>query len=180
MRINIMVIPFWEDDPLKNTALKMVRKNLARIIKPREIRGKPIILNPFSTSYLGPWDRVYVENSGIIVVDASWRKLSSHKFTNIRGVHVKIPPLLPANPINYGKPCILSSIEAVAASLYITGFREEYEKVIKLYKWLTVFHELNNELLREYSTVKSYEDLLNIINEYWEIDPCGEIDISEK
>jgi pre-rRNA-processing protein TSR3 len=169
----IMVLLFREDDPSKNTALKLVRAGLAWIVRKREIRGYPLILNPYANEYVGPWHREVVLKYGILVVDASWKKLEPRRFQGLRGVHGKLPPLLPGNPINYGKLCILSSIEAVAAALYITGFKEAYSSMLGLYKWMNTFHTLNAELLEEYANAKSKEDLEKIISTYWgSKEPC--------
>ncbi len=162
----IYVLYLGEDDPSKNTSLKMVRKGYALRIHPRSIRGQPLVLNPYAKKYLGPWLRNHIDKHGILVIDASWKKLSPKK-TRVKGKHYKLPPLLPGNPINYAKPCILSSIEAVAAALYITGYRETYEKLLGLYKWMNTFHTLNQELLEAYSKTKNEEELLKTIQEYW-------------
>lgn len=167
----IMVVYYREDDPQKNTALKMIRKNIAIHVHPRRIHGSPIILDPYSSEYLGSWDRVYVEKYGVIVIDASWKKLSPKKTALIRGQHRKLPPLLPGNPINYAKPCILSSIEAVAAALYITGFIEVYEKLLGLFKWMNTFHTLNREVLEAYRRAKNPQELLETIRDYWGDNP---------
>ena len=149
----IYVIYFREDDPRKNTSLKMVRKGLAKLVDKRyrySIPRKAIILNPFAKEVLTPRDRKYIIKYGIVVVDASWKKLSPRYFRSIRGLHRKLPFLIAGNPVNYGKPYMLSSIEAVTAALYITGFDEVVEKLIGLYKWMNTFITLNKELLNEY------------------------------
>jgi len=169
----ILVVYYREDDPGKNTSLKLIRKGFATLVKPFNIKGKPIVLNPFSNNYLIPKHREYVDKYGLIVVDASWRKLSIDKFINIKGIHLKLPPLIPGNPVNYGKPCILSSIEAVASSLYITHYFETYYELIKLYKWMKTFDDLNKELLEQYSRVNNQEELEKIIKQYWSKEtPC--------
>lgn len=173
MSVRVYAILYREDDPSKNTALKMVREGLAQVIKKRDLRGTPLVLNPFSKVYLGHWLREWVARFGIVVVDASWRMLSGVKFKGIKGVHVKLPPLLAGNPINYAKPCILSSVEAVAAALYITGFTELYEKYLGLYKWMSTFHHLNAELLEVYSKAENVDELVKTIVDYWgDMDPC--------
>ncbi len=149
----IYVIYHREDDPRKNTSLKMVRKGLAELVDKRyrySIPRKAVILNPFAKEVLTPKDREYIIRYGIVVVDASWKKLSPRYFRGIRGLHRKLPFLVAGNPVNYGKPYMLSSIEAVTAALYITGFDEAVEKLIGLYKWMNTFITLNKELLNEY------------------------------
>jgi pre-rRNA-processing protein TSR3 len=164
---------FYEDDPVKNTALKMIRAGIAMRVSRRALKHSLLILNPYSLEYLGPWHRDIVEKYGLLVVDASWHKLSPSKFRSLKGTHVKLPPLIPGNPINYGKTCILSSIEAVAAALFILGFKSEYEKLLGLYKWMKTFNDLNKELLEAYSKTRSQSELVEIIKTFWKIEnPC--------
>ncbi|MCY0868737.1 MAG: DUF367 family protein [Desulfurococcus sp.] len=171
--VRVYIASYREDDPLKNTALRMARRGYAKLVDPRRFKEKTLVLNPFSSIYLGSWHRQTMLEHGILVVDASWRTLTPLKFTGFRGLHVKLPPLLPGNPVNYGKPCTLSSLEAVAASLYITGFTEDYVKLLGLYKWMETFHELNKELLDAYSKAGSPGELESIILEYWPTgSPC--------
>ncbi len=162
-----MVVYMAEDDPRKNTSLKMIRYGLAIRVHLRRVRGTPLVLDPFSTEYLGPWNRGVIEKHGLLVYDCSWKKLAQHGRIRVKGLHRKLPPLLPGNPVNYAKPCMLSSIEAVAATLYITGYQDLYQKLLGLYKWMNTFHTLNKELLEEYSRAKDPMELHEIITEFW-------------
>ena len=173
MRVKIYAMLFHEDDPIKNTTLKMIRAGLAVRATRYILKFPLLILNPYSSEYIGPWHRDIVEKYGLLVVDASWRRLNPSKFKGLRGVHVKLPPLIPGNPINYGKTCILSSIEAVAAALFILGFKSEYEKLLELYKWMRTFNDLNRELLESYSKTRSPSELVEVVKAFWEVEnPC--------
>lgn len=160
----IYVVYYGEDDPRKNTALKMVRFGYAIIS--RRYPPKAVVLNPYAERILGPWDRQLVEKYGIVVVDASWKRLSERYF-RIPGSHRRLPILIAGNPINYGKPFKLSSIEAVAATLYITGFREDAERLAGLFKWMKTFMDLNRELLEEYSRARSEDEMIRIMREFF-------------
>ena len=164
MCVKIYVIHYGEDDPRKNTALKMVRKGYAVIT--RRIPRKAVVLDPYAKEYLAPWDRTFISKYGLAVVDASWKKLTPSYFKRLPGLHRKLPYLVAGNPINYGKPYMLSSIEAVIAALYITGFIEEVNKLKGLFKWLNTFLTLNHDPLEDYSKVKNRDEYIRVIESY--------------
>jgi Uncharacterized conserved protein len=78
--------------------------------------------------------------------------------------------LFAGNPTNYAKPYILSSVEAVAASLYIFGFKSLSYKYLSIYKWGKTFLDLNMEILDEYAIAGTEEEIRkieeNLISKY--------------
>jgi len=135
---------YRECDPKKCTSIKLDKFNLLRII-PR-ISGrlnKAVILNPFSEEEISKNDRDIILQYGLIVIDCSWKKLLNFKRFD-RGIGRKLPALIAANPINYGKWEKLSSAEALAAALIIAGFEEYAQEILAKFSWGGEFLKLNN------------------------------------
>ncbi len=164
MKIKILILHLREDDPRKCTAMKLAKHGLAKIIhRTTQIPYNAVVLNPFSAKAFSKEDKAFVEKYGIVAVDASWHSEKIKEFfqRKIRkGKHRALPYLIAANPINYGKPTILSTAEAIAAALYIAGFRKEAEKVMSVFKWGHTFLTLNRELLETYSKASSSAEVV--------------------
>jgi pre-rRNA-processing protein TSR3 len=97
---------------------------------------------------------------GLLVLDCSWNRLS--RFPKIKhGLHHRaLPFLLAANPTNFGKPQKLSSAEALAASLYIIGEKDQAGLVMSIFKWGPVFIDINKERLEEYAAAATSTEVV--------------------
>ncbi|KAA8922396.1 DUF367 family protein [Thermoplasma sp.] len=146
--IQIYFIYLRQDDPKKSTMRKLERFGLARRISPSAAREK-ITLTPSADRILSKYDGPMMERDGICVIEGSWNRQET--FIDMHFAHGRrLPKLLAANPVNYGKLEKLSSIEAVAAALYITGHGDEASMILSKYTWGMNFIQLNRNPLDEY------------------------------
>jgi len=156
------------DNPKLSTALKLVRLGYAVRIHAKEIPPHSVVLNPFSREILKPSDSALLRRYGVVVLDTSWNSglEDLRSMVGRRRYEQRVLPVLKAgNPINYGVLTKLSSVEAVAAALYITGFKRYSLEILSKFKWGLTFYELNKEYLERYSSTKSAEELIKVQNE---------------
>ena len=153
--VKIYALYLRQDDPKKNTILKLAKHGLVELI--RDVHDLPrglLILNPFVEQVVTPNDRDIVEKRGILVIDCSWSKsITTFKRLKcfLKGYHRRLPFLISVNPSHYGKPYMLTSAEAIAATLYITGFVNEAYRIMLVFKWGAEFFKINQERLNEYA-----------------------------
>lgn len=161
--MRIIVYHAGQCDPRKCTALKLKRHGLVRIVRRTKLIPKgAIILNPLAEKAFSPADRSRIERFGLAALDCSWEKAQKILVSNLRARRYSrcLPYLVAANPVNYGVPTKLSTVEALSAALYIAGFKEESEKLLSVFKWGKSFLELNIELLKSYSKASDSEHIL--------------------
>jgi len=154
----IFYIYLNQDDPKKSTMKKLERYNITKRIPLNRIYNK-LLLTPYSDNYILNKDKLIYEEKGIVVIDGSWNLIDT--IENIKNKNArKLPLLLPVNPVNYGKPGKLSSLEALAAALFIMGYNELSENIISKYSWSQNFIKTNINPLNDYIKCKSNEDCI--------------------
>ena len=152
-------------DPKKCTAKRMLKFGLAKEAKTLHAIPKgSIVLSPFAEKALSPDDIKYARH-GLVVMDLTWTNID--EFPRPKGTNDRaLPYMLASNPINWGRPMELNSAEAVMASLFILGEREQAETFLGRFNWAPEFMRLNGELLEEYSSAKDSTEVVRIQNEY--------------
>jgi pre-rRNA-processing protein TSR3 len=146
-------------DPRKCTVKKLEKAGFLTIFtKISQIPRNTLLLDPTAEQALSPADK-YARS--ITVLDCSWVVLDTGKVRSWR-IRRALPFLVAANPVNFGKPCVLSSIEALAAALFITGNRERASVVLSKVSWGIRFLEVNREPLDMYANAKDSTDVIKI------------------
>jgi len=152
----IIVYHAKQCDPKKCTTLKMKKHNLVEVVpRVRFLPHGAIILNPFSKIAHSPADRQRAESNGLAAIDCSWVHADDMFHILTRGASRCLPYLIASNPVNYGVPTKLTTAEALAAALYIMGFKDRSEEVLSIFKWGPNFIRLNQRFLQSYSRAKN-------------------------
>ncbi len=150
-------------DPKKCTASKLEKHGLLKSLKVNQIPRGGIVLDPFSNRAISREDQPPILDKGLVGIDCSWKKIETmDRAFRSRGIGRSLPYLVAANPVNYGIPTKLSSVEALAAALYITGFAKHAETILSIFKWGPHFLELNAEPLEEYAQAKTSKEIIEI------------------
>ena len=166
--MRIIVYHAGQCDPKKCTALKLKRHGLIEIVKRVKLIPKgAIVLNPLAEKAFSPADKPRIEKYGLAALDCSWEKAQKifESSLKMRKYSRCLPYLVAANPVNYGVPTKLSTVEALAAALYIAGFKEEAKIFLSIFKWGGSFITLNKTFLELYSQAKNSKEILLIQSE---------------
>jgi pre-rRNA-processing protein TSR3 len=167
-QVRLVVYHANEDDPKKCTAKKLHRFGYAALEK--NIRRLPyhaVLLNPFAEKSISREDIQIAKDHGLVALDCSWKTAEqTFEFLETTTLSRALPFLLAANPVNYGKPFQLSTLEAFAAALYILGEVSQASLILGIYTWGPRFLELNREPLEEYRQARDSAEVVRLMKQY--------------
>ena len=171
--IRLFVLHAGECDRKKCTALKLARFGKADLVK-RGARLPPgiISLDPFSPRLLSAADAPAARRSGVLALDCSWDRIDPGAFGGFfsgRRVEPRsLPYLVAANPVKFGQPFRLSTLEAMSAALYILGWRRQAADILGIYTWGPRFLEVNWEPLEDYANAPDEPGLRRAQSAYYD------------
>jgi pre-rRNA-processing protein TSR3 len=144
-------------DPRKCTVKKLEKAGFIRIVKKiSQIPRNTLLLDPTAEQALSPADKTV---KSITVLDCSWEVLNTGAVRTWR-IRRALPFLVAANPVNFGKPCMLSSVEALAGALFIIGEEQQSRDILAKVSWGIRFLEVNAEPLSLYSKAKDSTEVV--------------------
>jgi len=167
--VKISVYHAKQCDPRKCSTLKLKRFGMVRVVHRVKFLPKgAVVLNPFSEKAFSSADRERIEHRGLAAIDCSWIHADEVFELHTRGASRCLPYLIAANPVNYGIPTKLSTVEALAAALYITGFKREAEKLLSIFKWGVQFIRLNQKFLDNYADARDSSEVVELQKKFME------------
>ncbi|KAG7396952.1 ribosome biogenesis protein tsr3 [Phytophthora boehmeriae] len=164
--VTLRMWDFQQCDSKRCTGRKLCRLGYIKSMKPgAHFRG--LVLSPAGEQSVSPADRDIVEGIGISVIDCSWAKVQELPYKQLRsGSHRLLPFLVAANSVNYGRPHKLSCAEAIAATLYIVGMKDEARQVMEEFPWGEEFLKINADCLEAYSACENSAEVVEAQNAY--------------
>ncbi|XAR73331.1 hypothetical protein NMG60_11007265 [Bertholletia excelsa] len=163
-KVQLAMWDFGQCDAKRCTGRKLSRFGLLKELRVNNGFGG-IALSPAGKQCVSKEDYSLIKRKGLAVVDCSWARLDDVPFAKLRCASPRLLPwLVAANPVNYGRPCELSCVEALSAALIICGEEEIANLLLSKFKWGHAFLSLNRELLKAYSECESSADIISVQN----------------
>ena len=170
--LRIEAIHLDQDDPKKCTARKLERAGLIKCksrISHAPKRG--VLLDPLADHILSPADSRLVAGGSLVALDCSWKKIEDSVRMIKRTTRLEsriLPILLAGNPVSWGKRGRLSTAEALAASLYIVGLKEEAFEILKPFSFSDSFMSVNKEPLEAFASCSSGGEVIEVQWEFFD------------
>lgn len=150
------------DDPDKCTARRLGQFELATLHRSRRELPFGLVLDPFAETALSPAD---ADATSLVAIDSSWATADPEAF-DVPGQHRALPFLVAANPINYGRPFRLTTVEAIAGALSILDRHDQAVAILEPFRWGETFLTLNEEPLRRYRDCSTSGEVVDVQADY--------------
>ncbi|MFB6081103.1 MAG: DUF367 family protein [Haloferacaceae archaeon] len=151
-----------DDDPEKCTARKLARHGKVDLHRSDRETPYGVVLNPHAERALSPAD---AGTGRIVALDCSWKSAGEARFS-LPGDHRALPFLVAANPINYGRPFRLTTVEALAAACHVLGAPDQARDLLSTFTWGETFADLNAEPLDRYAACSDSTAVVEVQSEY--------------
>jgi len=152
-----------DDDPEKCTARKLARFDLVTLHESDRATPPGLLLDPNAERALSPADAEAFD--ALVALDCSWRSADSGS-VSLANEGRALPFLVAANPVNFGRPFRLTTVEALAGALVILDEREHAEELLSKVTWGETFLELNAEPLERYAACGDSSEVVAVQSEY--------------
>jgi len=180
--ILLHVMHLGQDDPKKCTARRICQRGLA--IMHEDVRRLPkrgFILDPSAGVLLAPDDLPELElGASLVAVDCSWKRLTD-SFQRIESRSPRLqartlPVLLAANPVSWGRPGRLSTVEALAACLMLLRRKRQASLLLAPFRWGENFLSLNRQPLEAYAMAATRQELAEVQWQFFDRPEVGSVD----
>jgi len=151
-----------DDDPEKCTARKLARFGLAELHRSDRATPSGVVLDPHAERALSPAD---AGADALVALDCSWSSAGEDR-VSLSGDHRALPYLVAANPVSFGRPFRLTTVEALAAALVVLGECDRAEALLSKFRWGETFLELNAEPLARYADCGDSAEVVAVQGEY--------------
>ncbi len=163
--MKLHILDYRECDQKKCTARKLLDEKMAeRLLHETDLGEAGIFLTPLTDKAFSPEDRSICEEGGLRAVDCTWTNAEEKLpvYENSRA----LPYLVAANPVNYGKPMQLNTVEAFSAALYILGEEDQAREILSKFNWGEQFLKLNKDPLDEYQKAENSKEVVEAQSRY--------------
>ena len=168
------IIHLEQDDPKKCTARKLASRDLATLhFDTRRPPRRGYLLDPSAGTILGPDDLPMIhKGAALVALDCSWKRLDE-SLHQIRSKSPRLegrtlPLVLAANPVSWGQPGRLSTVEALAMCLILLGQDDQAKRILATFAWGDQFILLNAEPLSASKNANSREEIIELQWEFFD------------
>lgn len=170
LQCKIYLWEFSQNDVKRDSGSKLKRWGYANQLRlGQSFPG--VVLSAEATTCVSPADRGIVECHGIAGINCSWNRIDEIPTNKLgKGTNQRILPLLvAANTVNYGKPFKMNTVEAVAACMYITGYKDDARMILAPFSFGMEFLKLNADALEAYSECANAEEVAALHEMFMEV-----------